>query len=412
MHKSFIIISLILLYQAITLNAQNIEGFLRPYADAIVQETTFELTDKKTGERFSSTKNLPIKPNLTIESEFLQWRYTSALVYEGLRELGKELNDERYVNFPKLAFDFFFDHKEYYEKVKGQGYAIEGLENFMRFKGLWNDGAQVAALIDHYREDQRADYFDYMSQVADFFFSFEQNQDQNQNNKNIDQIYTKGVFMARMGELTGERKYFDYCVEQVLETDSLFYDPLTGLYDHYYYAHLGISNHIKWLRGSGWAAMGIVNILFCLPKDHPGYDKVLNVFHKIVIGVSAYQTRSGLWRHMIDRVDCFEETSGSTYIVYAIAKGINTGVLDPIYRDVAMAGWQGVMSMRDAEGNIKNVTVGVSSSTSPSYYYSNAFDEASTHFYGPLFLAGTEMMKLYRKYDGPKVRNWELMPID
>jgi rhamnogalacturonyl hydrolase YesR len=390
------------------LNAQNIEGFLRPYADAIVQETTFELTDKETGERFSSTRNLPVKQNLTIESEFLQWRYTSALVYEGLRELGKELDEKSYVDFEKRAFTFFFDHMEYYNKVKAQGYAIEGLENFMRFKGLWNDGAQVAALVDVYNENQRVEYLDYMNQVADFFINFEQNQDQNQIDKNIDQIYTKGVFMARMGKLTGERKYFDYCVEQVLETDSLFYDPLTGLYDHYYYAHLGVTNRIKWMRGSGWAAMGIVNILSCLPKDHPGYDKVLNVFHKILIGVSAYQTRSGLWRHMIDREDCFEETSGSTYIVYAIAKGINTGVLDPLYRDVAMAGWHGIVSMRDDEGGIKNVTIGVSSSTSPSYYYTNLFDEESTHFYGPLFLAGAEMIKLYDKYDKPKARNWQL----
>ena len=408
MNKRLYFIPLMLICKSIVLNAQNIEGFLRPYADAIVQETAFELTDKKTGERFSSTKNFPVKQNLAIESDFLQWRYTSALVYEGLRELGKELGEESYVNFEKRTFTFFFDHKEYFEKVKGQGYTIEGLENFMRFKGLWNDGAQVAALVDVYREDQRADYLDYMNQVADFFFSYEQNQGQKQINKNIDQIYTKGVFMARMGELTGEQKYFDYCVEQVLETDNLFYDPLTGLYDHYYYAHLAVTNRIKWMRGTGWAAMGIVNILSCLPKDHPGYDKVLNVFHKIVIGVSAYQTRSGLWRHLVDRSDCFEETSGSTYIVYAIAKGINIGVLDPLYRDVAMAGWHGIVSMRDDEGGIKNVTIGVSSSTSPSYYYNNAFDEASTHFYGPLFLAGAEMIKLYQKYDSPKARDWQL----
>jgi unsaturated rhamnogalacturonyl hydrolase len=406
MKNSFLILTAILVCTLSKGYSQNIEGFLRPYADAIVQETDFEFTDKKTGEKYPSSGDLPIKPYLSIESEYLHWRYTSALVYDGLWELGLALNEEKYSNFGDRAFTFFFDHKDYYEDVKSKGFTIEGLENFMRFKGVWNDGAQTAALINVFKEDQRADYLEYMKQVADFFFNFDKNEAKKNGNKNIDQIYTKGVFMARMGELTGEAKYFDYCVEQVLETDSLFYDPLTGLYNQYYYAHLKVTNNIKWLRGSGWAAMGIVNILSCLPKDHPGYDKVLKVFQKIVIGISAYQTKSGLWRHLVDRADCFEETSGSTYIVYAIAKGINSGVLDPLYRDVAMAGWQGIISMQDADGKIKNVTSGVSSSTSPSYYYNTSFDEANTHFYGPLFLAGAEMIKLYKKYEKPVPRNW------
>jgi rhamnogalacturonyl hydrolase YesR len=278
----------------------------------------------------------------------------------------------------------------------------------MRFKGVWNDGAQTAALIKVYREDPRDDYMDYMNQVADYFFSFDNNEAQKPGNKNIDQIYTKGVFMARMGKLTGEAKYFDYCVKEVLKMDSLFYDPLTGLYDQYYYTKLNVTNRIKWLRGIGWASIGIVNILSELPRDHSEYDKVLQVFEKMVIGISAYQTKSGLWRHLVDRQDCFEETSGSTYMVYAIAKGINNGVLDPLYRDVAMAGWQGILSMQDKDGNIKNVTIGVSSSTSPSYYYSSTFDEANKHFYGPLFLAGAEMIKLYNKFDKPKPRDWQL----
>ena len=407
MKKRLLLVTLILVFIAYNSNAQDIEGFLRPYADAIVQETSFEFADKETEEKFPTTKNLPIKPYLKIESENLHWRYTSGLLYDGLLELGVALEEKKYINFGKRAFTFFFDNKDYYEKVKSQGYAIEGLENFVRFKGVWNDGAQVAALINVYKKEPREDYLEYMKQVADFFFNYDKNEAQKQGNKNIDQIYTKGVFMARMGKLTGEYKYFDYCVKQVLETDSLFYDPMTGLYSQYYYPPLNVTNNIKWLRGIGWAAIGIVNILADLPKDHPGYPQVLRIFQKMVIGISAYQTESGLWRHLADRTDCFEETSGSTYVVYAVAKAINEGFLDPGYRDVAMAGWYGIVSMQDDHGNIKNVTSGVSGSTSPTYYYNNSVGESSSHLYGPLFLAGTEMMKLYEKYDKPKARNWK-----
>jgi unsaturated rhamnogalacturonyl hydrolase len=172
-------------------------------------------------------------------------------------------------------------------------------------------------------------------------------------------------------------------------------------HNQYYYGHLKLTNNIKWLRGSGWAAIGIVNILASMPKDHPGYNKVLSVFQKIVIGISAYQTKSGLWRHLINRTDCFEETSGSTYIVYAVAKGVNEGYLAPEYGDVAIAGWQGILSMQDANGKIRNVTSQVSGSTSPSYYYNNPINESDNHLYGALFLAGAEMIKLYKKNDKP-----------
>ena len=378
--------------------SQNIEEFLRPYADKIVQNTSFEFTDKLTNEKYTTTNNLPVKQNLEIESEYLHWSYTSAMVYEGLYKLGKAIHEESYGDFTKNAFAFFFDNKNYYEKVKEEGYSIDGLKNFSRFAGVWNDGALTAALLTIFEgEEIPADYMDYLKQVADFFFDYRAKEASAPNSikkKNVDQIYTKGVFMARMGMLTGEKKYFDYCVDEVVEFDSLFYDPMTGLYSQYYYPHLKVTNKIIWLRGSGWAATGIANILSAMPKDHPGYEKVLNVFKKIIIGISSYQTKSGLWRHLVNRADCFEETSGSTYMVYAIAKGVNDGYLAQEYRDVAIAGWQGILSMQDPDGKIRNVTSQVSGSTSPAYYYNNPIDESDDHLYGALFLAGVEMMKL------------------
>ena len=399
MKKIFLIILSILIFSLSNCYAQNIEEFLRPYADKIVRNTAFEFRDKNTNQKYSSTKNLPVKQNLEIESEYLHWSYTSALAYDGLFELGNAINEESYIDFTKNAFTFFFENKDYYEKVKKEGYTIGGLKNFIRFAGVWNDGALTAALLNIFEgEEIPADYLEYLNQVSEYFFESERKEASVSRNKkgkkNVDQIYTKGVFMARMGRLTGETKYFDYCVKQVVEFDSLFYDPLTGLYSQYYYPHLKVTNNIKWLRGSGWAANGIVNILSAMPEDHPGYDKVLNVFKKIIIGVSSYQTKSGLWRHLVNRSDCFEETSGSTYIVYAVAKGVNAGYLAPEYRDVAIAGWQGILSMQDPNGKIRNVTSQVSGSTSPSYYYNNPINESDNHLYGALFLAGVEMMKL------------------
>ena len=158
----------------VTCYAQNIEEFLRPYADKIVQNTAFEFRDKTTNEKFTSTNNLPVKQNLEIESEYLHWRYTSALAYDGLFELGNTINEESYIDFTKNAFAFFFENKDYYEKVKDKGYTIDGLKNFMRFEGVWNDGALTAALLNIYKDEEiPADYMDYLNLVAKYFFELE-----------------------------------------------------------------------------------------------------------------------------------------------------------------------------------------------------------------------------------------------
>jgi unsaturated rhamnogalacturonyl hydrolase len=232
MKRFYLVMLSVLVFTLSNCYSQNIEGFLRPYADKIVSNTAFEFRDKNTSQKFSSTKDLPIKQNLEIESEYLHWSYTSALAYDGLFELGKAIDEKGYIDFPKSAFSFFFENKAYYEKTKEQGYTIEGLKNFTRFGGVWNDGALTASLINIYQnEEMPADYMDYLNQVSKFFFDYDKKEASAKNKKkgkkNIDQIYTKGVFMARMGKLTGETKYFDYCVRHVLETDSLFYDPLT-----------------------------------------------------------------------------------------------------------------------------------------------------------------------------------------
>jgi len=398
MKRILLVFTLISVCMVVKSYAQNIEDFLSPYADKIVENTLFEFRDNVTNEKFSSTTNLPVKQNLEIESEYLHWRYTSALAYDGLFELGKAINQGKYIDFTKKAFAFFFENKDYYQKVKEKGFSIGGLKNFMRFAGVWNDGALTAAMLNVFENEAMPDeYLDYLNQVANYFFEYQEIEASSPNKagkKNVDQIYTKGVFMARMGQRTGESKYFDYCVSEVLKFDSLFYDPLTGLYSQYYYPHLQVSNNIKWLRGSGWAAIGIANILSAMPKNHSGYTEVLKVFQKIVIGVTSYQIQSGLWRHLINRTDCFEETSGSTYMVYAIAKGVNEGYLAKEYSDVAISGWEGILSMQDDDGKIRNVTSQVSGSTSPAYYYNNPINESDDHLYGALFLAGVEMMKL------------------
>jgi rhamnogalacturonyl hydrolase YesR len=407
--KPWIITTMLVIILVTAANSQNIEAFLRPYADDIIHTSSFEFTDKESGKKFYSTKDLPLMINLKVEPVYLRWHYTSALVHDGLLSLGTVVDNKDYSGFGMKYFQFVFDNQVYLDRIMEEGYIIEGLERFGRFRGIWDNGAQAAALIKIYEHDPRPEYLEYLEQVAEFFFQYDVKAENSTRRKNIDKIYTQGVFMARMGKLSGESKYFDYCVEKVLELDSLFYDPRTGLYDQMYYPEQKTTNRMKWLRGIGWSSMALVNILECLPENHPGYDEVLNIYRKQVAGISSFQAKSGLWKHLVDHPGSYEETSGSVYIVYAIARGVNDGYLDPMFRDVAMAGWQGIVSKRQTNGDIAGSTPGVSSSTSPSYYLTYPTVNNGDHLFGPLFLAGAEMIKLLNSYGQPVPKDWDLM---
>jgi len=406
--KARILASLLMIFLASVAYSQNIEAFLRPYADDIIGNSAFEFVHMETGERYPSTNDLPLTQHLKVEPVYLRWHYTSALVHDGLLSLGTELGDEDYSNFGLKYFQFVFDNQDYLHKLIDEGWVIEGLERFGRFRGIWDNGATAAALINVYSQDPRPEYLSYLEQVAEFFYQYDVDPKQKSRRKNIDKIYTQGVFMARIGKLTDDTRYYDYCVEKVLETDRLFYDPKTGLYDQIYYPELNSTNNIKWLRGMGWSAVAFVNILASLPEDHPGYKEILQIYRKQIAGISAYQMKSGLWRHLVDHPDSYEETSGSVYITYAIARGINEGLLDPGYRDVAMAAWKGIMGRRLDNGDIAGSTSGVSHSTSPAYFLNYPTVNNGDHLFGPLFLAGTEMIKLFKTYSKPAPKDWEL----
>ena len=407
-HPYYWIMTLLLLVPITAIQSQDTEAFLRPYADEIVSTSKFEFVDKTDGKKYQSTKGLALSGDLKIVAQYLQWHYTSALVQEGLNSLGTLLEDESYTSFGKNYFEFVFENKEYLDRIKEGGLNVEGLERFERFRGIWDNGAMAAALIHVYEENPKEEYMKYLLQVADFFIEHKREGKWEAGKMNVDHLYTKCVFMIRMGKLTGETKYFDYCVDQILTSDRLFYDPATGLYDQICYPGQHSTNKMKWLRGMGWSAMALVQVLEYLPQHHRGYEKVLEVYHKHVMGISEYQSRSGLWRHLVNHPDSQDETSGSVFVVYAISRGINQGFLDPSYRDVAMAGWSGIRSKQKPDGSIGGSTTGVSSSTSPVYFLNFPRIDNSDHLMGPLFMAGAEMIKLYKTYEKPVPNGWKL----
>jgi len=217
-----------------------------------------------------------------------------------------------------------------------------------------------------------------------------------------DDAYMSIPFLSQMGALTGDRKYFDDAGNQMLGFAHYLYIPSSGFFTH----HWNTSNpddqpRYYWGRANGWVTLAMADLLDVLPQDHPSRDRILRLFRANAQALASAQAGDGLWHQMLDRADSYTETSCSGMFVYALAHGVNRGWLDTgAYGPVAQAGWDGLAARIDADGHVTGTCIGTGYGDDYIFYYHRpAADDI--HGYGPVLLAGSEMIRLIRN---PHVR--------
>jgi rhamnogalacturonyl hydrolase YesR len=108
----------------------------------------------------------------------------------------------------------------------------------------------------------------------------------------------------------------------------------------------------------------------------------------------ARQSGSGLWHQLLDHEDTYLETSASAMFVYALAHGINHGWLSPAFGSAALVGWNAVATRVNEKGGVEGTCVGTNFDLSLPYYYNRPTSVNALHGYGPVLLAGAEVLKL------------------
>jgi rhamnogalacturonyl hydrolase YesR len=211
----------------------------------------------------------------------------------------------------------------------------------------------------------------------------------------LDDLYMSVPALAQMGALTGEQKYFDDAVKQIQQFSARMFLPEKGLYRHGWVQEMDPHPAFHWGRANGWAIVAMAELLSVLPENHPGRAAVLAQYRAHAAGLAAVQGRTGLWHQLLDRNDSYLETSASAMFVYAIARGINRGWLDPLaYGPMVSLGWNAVAQQVNAQGQVENTCVGTGMGFDPAFYYHRPVSAMAAHGYGPVLLAGAEVLTL------------------
>jgi unsaturated rhamnogalacturonyl hydrolase len=215
----------------------------------------------------------------------------------------------------------------------------------------------------------------------------------------LDDLYMSVPALAQMGNFTGEKKYFDDACRQILQFSQRMFNKSKGLYMHGWIQDMNPHPEFYWARCNGWALLAMSELLDVLPEDHPSKAAVLEQFRAQVRGLASFQSGTGFWHQLVDRNDSYYETSATAIFTYCTAHGINKGWLDPqAYGPMAVLGWNAVQTKVNAQGQVEGTCVGTGMAFDPAFYYNRPVNVAAAHGYGPVIMAGAEMLQLMKNY--------------
>ena len=208
-----------------------------------------------------------------------------------------------------------------------------------------------------------------------------------------DALFMAPPVYADMAKATGDKKYLEFMDHEWSVTTDLLYDKDKHLYSRdatYLDKHEKNGEKLFWSRGNGWVMGGIVRVLKQLPKDSPLRPKYVALLREMAAETLAIQSGDGLWRPGLLEADSYPlpEISGSAFITYALAYGVNEKILDrKTYWPAVHKAWAGMLTHVYADGRLGCIQ--------PVGAAPGAYTETSSYNYGvgAYLLAGAEIYR-------------------
>jgi unsaturated rhamnogalacturonyl hydrolase len=207
------------------------------------------------------------------------------------------------------------------------------------------------------------------------------------------------LFMAppawlRLYTATGDGRYLDFAVTNFWRTTDYLYDKDEHLFyrDSTYFKKREANDaKVFWSRGNGWVMGGIVRTLQYLPANHPDRPRFEQLFKDMADKILTCQQPDGLWRpSLLDPASYpLKETSGSGLYTYALAWGVNQGLLDrATFEPAVEKAWAALTGCVDPDGKLTHVQpVGAD----PRKF---ADDSTDAFGVGAFLLAGSEVYQM------------------
>jgi rhamnogalacturonyl hydrolase YesR len=209
-----------------------------------------------------------------------------------------------------------------------------------------------------------------------------------------DALFMAPPVLADLARATGDRRYLMFLDREWSITSKLLYDPGQHLFYRdatFLHQHEKNGKSIFWSRGNGWVMAGLVRVIDAMPAHDPLRPKYVQQLQQMASAVAPLQGSDGLWRPgLLDPAAYpLPENSGSAFIAYALAYGIDHHLLDRRqYLPVVKKAWAGLLSHVYQDGRLGCIQ--------PIGAAPGAYTPTASYVYGvgAFLLAGSEIYRL------------------
>ena len=182
-------------------------------------------------------------------------------------------------------------------------------------------------------------------------------------NEMSDAVFMAGPILAYAGKLTGDAKYYDASVRNMMFMHKLCLRK-DGIYRH------SPLDEAAWGRGNGFPALGLTWTLDALPESYAGRSEVAAALEKHLRALLEHQDPSGMWHQVIDKPESYAEFTATAMIAYAMTRGVRQGRLDPkTFAKPIEKAWYALRTRIAADGSLVDVCTGTGKQKSLRDYY-------------------------------------------
>jgi unsaturated rhamnogalacturonyl hydrolase len=209
-----------------------------------------------------------------------------------------------------------------------------------------------------------------------------------------DSLFMGPPTWVRLYAATDDPRYLDFAVTNWWRTTDFLYDKDEHLFfrdSTFFQKTEANGKKVFWGRGNGWVMGGIVRMLQYLPANHPDRPRFEQLFKDMAGKIFTCQQPDGLWHASLLDPESYpvKETSGSGFYTYALAWGVNQGLLDRAkFEPVIRKAWAALIGCVEPDGKLTHVQpVG----SDPKGF---ADDSTAPYGVGAFLLAGSEIYRL------------------
>ncbi|MGB5943950.1 MAG: glycoside hydrolase family 88 protein [Leeuwenhoekiella sp.] len=225
--------------------------------------------------------------------------------------------------------------------------------------------------------------------------------------KNILWWWCDALFMAPpvitlYAKHTGQLDYLDDMHKYYMESYNQLYDEEEQLFARdLRFVWDGSSDDKKeengkkifWSRGNGWVIAGLALILDAMPEDYEHRPFYVDLYKEMSEKILKVQSKDGLWTTSLLSPESYDhgEVSGSGFHTFAIAWGINNGLIDEVHKKDVIRAWEALKDAQLEDGQVGWVqNIGAS----PEPASTDSWQNFGT---GAFLMAGSELLKMVSK---------------